>query len=176
VCIELTVAVGEEDELESAVARAKANKLAELRSSGETREVEFDILQIVTGVPRGEECDESTSVPDSHTNKWERYDSFSESADPIGRVEEEPVPSGVTNPAPSEPEYIYTQITPELIAEGYYHVQGDTVHVVNMRGLPLTSEALRGREPAVVARLLLRRDRETDFWGPLPSNPNFGVA
>jgi hypothetical protein len=78
--IELTVAVGEADELESAVAKAKADKLAELQAAGETREIHFDVFAVVTGVPRYENEFPPTSPPalESHTNKWERYDSFSE--------------------------------------------------------------------------------------------------
>jgi hypothetical protein len=51
--VPLYVVVGKPGEAAAAIEAAKAEKLAELREAGETREVHFDEpLVIVTGVPR----------------------------------------------------------------------------------------------------------------------------
>jgi hypothetical protein len=50
--VPLLVPVGEPEEAAAAIEAAKAEKLAELRATGEKREVHFDEMVIITGVPR----------------------------------------------------------------------------------------------------------------------------
>ena len=63
----LFIVAGSESEASARVEAAKADKLAELRATGDLREVKFDVVLVVTGVVRPGETADPASAPSAPT-------------------------------------------------------------------------------------------------------------
>jgi hypothetical protein len=170
VTVPLSVTVGTAAEIPAAVEQAEANKLAELRSAGETREVVFGGTICVTGVCRlagGEEWKPAPRPPLPHVAQDEDKE----------EVREEPRPSIVES-------YVWVQTRPcrddgndpGEILEGWFSVDDGTVTVTDREGRYITSRAMiAGEAPAAVARLLLCEKGPEDFNRRL-DYPRLGIA
>jgi hypothetical protein len=138
--------------------------LAELRASGDQREVHFDTTVIITGVPRDPDFLRDNSPP---------LISKETESEPSS----DPAPSGLEEPVASEtsilsPPYIWVatrQATedgdPGQIAEAWVTVEGGCVTLTDRDGKHVNSRAmLKGEDPAALARVLLHEARAgTDF-------------
>jgi hypothetical protein len=170
---------------------AKADKIAELRKAGETREIIFveptdgTPTVIITGVPRGElDDDEAPPIAKSPEDKAPRVEDFgarrrvNEMLSSVDR----PMP---TTPPPASierleegPHQIHVQIRgsdpdkgdPGQIVEGSFTIGGGgIVRVEDAEGRLLGTYVLQPQDdPAVAARRILReKGGPNAFWGPL---------
>jgi len=153
--IELTFVGASFEETQASVEAARERKTEELRASGEKRPIYFDVMQVVTGVPR---APESRSLTAS-----------SSTSEPASlRLHEEPVASAAksvpTFKAASQREtHLWVTIRPATnngdpgeIAEGFYSVEDGAVVLRDRTHRHITTRALReGQSPADLARQLL---------------------
>ena len=180
---------GDPGQLAAKVENYKADKLAELRTAGERREIVFDEpMVLITGVPRaGRDVPDEGEVPPiaevPRIAKAPRIEDYfarrrvseamsSASKPPPGT----PAPRPVENSRDEGPYRIIAQTwAPDLekgdpgeIAEGTYTICGGMVRVEDAEGRPLASQVLRpGDDPAVVARSILRAKTREQFWDPI---------
>jgi hypothetical protein len=173
--VELAV-VGERiEDATASVEDAKARKTAELRAEGEAREIYFDVLIIATGVPR-------------HTD-WRQMHAAKDTSSLCApsATTREPVASEDNGPAPSsssQPAYICTIVVPATdegdpgeIAEGWFSVSNSQVVVTDGDGQHIASRALmKGRDPASLARELLREARKPQTFTRRLDYPKLGTA
>jgi hypothetical protein len=138
------------------VEQAKADKLAELRAAGETREVVFEVTTVATGVCKHGEATE--------TKPWKP------TAPPfLPRPQRDEVVDVVEDevreaPAPVIETYVQVQVRqcqddddPGQIAEGWYSIDNGQVIVTNATGKYVGSHALlKGEDARMVAKRLLR--------------------
>jgi hypothetical protein len=153
--IELTFVGASFEETQASVEAARERKTEELRASSEKRPIYFDMMHVITGVPR---APESCSPPAS-----------SSTSEPASlRLHEEPVASAAksvpTCKAASQPEiHLWVTIRPATnngdpgeIAEGFYSVEDRAVVLRDRTHTHITTVALReGQNPADLARQLL---------------------
>ena len=160
------------------VEQAKADKLAELRAAGETREVVFEVTTVATGVCKHGEATE--------TKPWKP------TAPPfLPRPQRDEVVDVVEDEvreasAPVIETYVQVQVRqcqddddPGEIAEGWFSVDGRTVTVTAANGKYIGSHALlEGEDARVVAKQLLREKKapESEDFNRRLSYPNAGLA
>jgi hypothetical protein len=145
------------------VEQAKADKLAELRAAGETREVVFEVTTVATGVVKFGEATGPAWKPTAPP-----YLPRPSSVAPP--KEDEAVREA---PAPVIESYVQVQVgrchdddDPGEIAEGWFSVDGRTVTVTAANGKYVGSRVmLEGEDARVVAKQLLREKQapEEDF-------------
>jgi hypothetical protein len=168
----VVVAAADEDEdLEDATARA----IAKHPAPDDGRPVHREFAYIITGVPRGDP-DQAEPSPQLQTASEEGNSS---------PPSEEPAGSGVANlSAPSQPTYVRVTIRngnddgdPGAIAEAYYTIEDGVVVLRDPDDKHITSRALlKGEDPAVLARSLLREaEQPKDFNRPI-HHPKLGLA
>jgi hypothetical protein len=151
----------------------EADKLAELRKAGETREIVFDEPMVInTGVPRGADFGKDWAP----LKPYDRHD-----------ADDEPRAPAITRPSEAHegepyegPHPIHVQLRcsdpergdPGQIVEGSFTISaGGIVRVEDAEGRPLGSHVLQPLEdPRVVARRILREKKSpNEFWSnPIP--------
>ena len=171
VSIQTVVVVGRDEDLEDAKARA----LAKHPAPDDGRAVHREFFYIFTGVPGGDP-DQAEPSPQLQTASEEGNSS---------PPSEEPAGSGVANlSAPSQPTYVRVTIRngnddgdPGAIAEAYYTIEDGVVVLRDRDDKHITSRALlKGEDPAVLARSLLREaEQPKDFNRPI-HYPKLGLA
>ena len=141
------------------VEQAKADKLAELRAAGETREVVFEVTTVATGVCKHGEATE--------TKPWKP------TAPPfLPRPQRDEVVDVVEDevreaPAPVIETYVQVQVRqcqddddPGQVAEGWFSIDGKVLTVTDANGKYVGSRAmLEGEDARVVAKQLLREKK-----------------
>jgi hypothetical protein len=175
VSVPLFVVAGSESVARAQVEQTKADKLAELRAAGETREVVFDVTIVVTGVVKFGEATETklwkpTAPP--YLPKQDKQDEVIEEE----AVREEPVIET----------YVQVQVRqcqddddPGEIAEGWFSVDGGTVTVTAATGKYVGSRVmLKGEDARVVAKQLLREKKapESEAFNRRLIYPSAGLA
>jgi hypothetical protein len=175
VSVPLFIVAGSESVARAKVEQTKADKLAELRTAGDLREVVFDITLVVTGVVKfGEATGEPRKpMPSLRTPTVKQL--------PVDQREAEATPE-----APLIETYIAVQIgqcqedDPGQIREGYFSIDdGGTVTVTNATGKYVGSRALlQGEDARAVAKVLLREKKapESEAFNRRLSYPNAGLA
>lgn len=160
----------------------RAARLAQLRQSGERREIIFDETYIETGVPR-------------HPTHYERALAPAQSTSPTKTAERQPAGSALRLPesnelyakhAPqprpppdtSERRYVRTEINPTserdcgAIMEGTFTADGGTVRVYDLKGSLLGTQPVRpGDYVMTVAKRLLRKGAAPSFYAPIRYPP-----
>jgi hypothetical protein len=169
--IETVVVVGDDEDIEDAKARA----IAKYPAPDDGRPVHRDFFYVFTGVPRGDP-DQAEPAPQLQTASEEGNSS---------PPSEEPAGSGVANlSAPSQPTYVRVIIRngnddgdPGAIAEAWFTVEDGAVVLRDADDKHITSRALlKGEDPAVLARSLLREvEKPKDFNRPI-HYPKLGLA
>ena len=169
--IETVVVVGDDEDIEDAKARA----IAKYPAPDDGRPVHRDFFYVFTGVPRGDP-DQAEPAPQLQTASEEGNSS---------PPSEEPAGSGVANlSAPSQPTYVRVTIRngnddgdPGAIAEAWFTVEDGAVVLRDADDKHITSRALlKGEDPAVLARSLLREaEQPKDFNRPI-RYPKLGLA
>jgi hypothetical protein len=166
----ITVVCTRDEDVEDACERALAN-LPALDSDG--RPIHPDLSIIVTGVPR--DPDFGNWVPPQSASS-EGTDHPSEETTRSGEVRS---PS-----SPSEPAYVRVTIRngdkdgdPGQIAEAFYTIEDGLLVLRDSNDKHITSRALlKGEDPAVLAKILLReREGQNDFQQPI-HYPKLGFA
>ena len=168
VSVRATVVIGPDDDAET----EKARVLASLPTSDpEGRAIHYDVWVITTGVPRGDP-DQAEPAPQVQT---------ASSEGPSHPSTEEPAASG---PSCSRPTYVRVIIRngnddgdPGAIAEAYFTIEDGAVVLRDADDKHITSRALlRGEDPAVLARSLLREaEQPKEFNHPI-HYPKLGLA
>jgi hypothetical protein len=171
VSVKLFIVAGSESAARAKVEGAKADKLAELRAGGETREVVFDVTIVVTGVVKFGEA----------TEPWKPPPYLPKRAEVV--VEEEVIRE---DPQPPVIEtYICVQTRPchddddaGEISEGWFSIDGKTVTVTNANGGYVGSRTmLKGEDARVVAKQLLREKApESEAFNRRLIYPGAGLA
>jgi hypothetical protein len=173
VSVQTTVVVHPDESIEDAQARAMARHPV---SDSDGRAVHRELFFVFTGVPRD---------PDH----WKEENSSPQAAETSASSEEPSRPS--EEPDRSEPSYTrseptYVRVTirngddngdPGAIAEAYYTIEDGLVVLRDHDDKHLTSRALlKGEDPAVLARSLLREaEKPKDFNRPI-HYPKLGLA
>ena len=169
VSVQTTVVVEASDEnTENAVDRHVAS-LPTLTTDG--RPIHYDLLVIVTGVPRGPHLPGQWIPPQIASSERTAHPDEVEPA------------AGVLLSSHSQPAYIFvttrqaTNDDPGAIAEGLWSVDDGCVVVTDLEGKHTTSRILvKGTDPATLARVLLReREAPKDFQLPI-HYPKLGLA
>jgi hypothetical protein len=168
VSVRATVVIGPDDDAET----EKARVLASLPTSDpEGRAIHYDVWVITTGVPRGDP-DQAEPAPQVQT---------ASSEGPSHPSTEEPAASG---PSCSRPTYVRVIIRngnddgdPGAIAEAWFTIEDGAVVLRDADDKHITSRALlRGEDPAVLARSLLREaEQPKEFNRPI-HYPKLGLA
>jgi len=166
----VVVAAADEDEdLEDATARA----IAKHPAPDDGRPVHREFAYIITGVPRGDP-DQAEPSPQLQTASSEEGPSHPST--------EEPAASGPLSC--SRPTYVRVVVSngnddgdPGAIAEAYYTIEDGVVVLRDRDDKHITSRALlKGEDPAVLARSLLREaEQPKDFNRPI-HYPKLGLA
>jgi hypothetical protein len=169
--VPLCVVVEDPGQEAAEVESAEADKLAELRKAGETREVIFDEpMVIITGVPRDADFGKDWA-PLPSTKPYDRHDADDEPRKPaIVRPSEEPAEPLVEHRirvqvAPP------TENDPGAIVEGTYTLtEGGLLRVYDTDQNLLGTEHLGpGADAGAAARRVLREKKGPDpFWNPIP--------
>ena len=173
--VPLYVVAGSESEASAKVEQAKADALAELRATGDQREVKFTVELIVTGVLRP---GEATGEPWKPAPRPVLPSPVAAPSAPDEEVREEPQ-------RPVIETYVQVQVRAcrddddaGEIAEGWFSIDGKVLTVTDAKGKYVGSRAmLEGEDARVVAKQLLRGKKapEEEFNRPL-SYPNMGLA
>jgi len=156
------------------VEQAKADKLAELRAAGETREVVFDVTTVATGVARPGEATGPARKPLSPP--------YLPTRSPTAEVAEEEVIR--EDPQPVIETYIAVQIgqcqedDAGAISEGWFSVDNGQVIVTNANGKLVGSHTLlKGEDARVAAKKLLReKSPEAESFNRVLHYPSAGLA
>jgi hypothetical protein len=152
------------------VVRARTHKRASLRRAGETREIYFDEMVIISGVPRAERDENYTRPAVSEPPSPPIFDRRSSPREP--RVVDDITKK---TDAPENPMHrIWAQTRPPSdgnpggeIAEGWFKVEGGILHVEDMQGRLLGRQSVsRGENVEAIARKILREKTRNDFWAP----------
>jgi hypothetical protein len=193
VSVPLYVVAGSQTELRSKVEEAKASAIADLRATGDQREVVFTGTVVVTGVLRPGEAADPASVPTAPTFS-SREDALPSpvpspvSAAPAiavppdevveeGAVREEPQPPLIETYICVQTRQCHDDDDPGEIAEGWFSVDAGQVTVTNKAGKCVGSRALKGEDARVVAKQLLReKSPEAESFNRRLSYPNAGLA
>ena len=168
VSVQTTVVVESDDEnTEDACERHFANLPA---STPDGRAIHYGLLVIVTGVPRGPHLPGKWVPPQIQSSE--------------GALPSEPAGSGgVLSPSPpSRPVYVKVTIRngneddPGEIAEALFTIEHGLLILRDSNDKHITSRALlKGEDPAVLAKILLREAAPNDFQGKIVS-PKLGFA
>jgi hypothetical protein len=156
------------------VEQAKADKLAELRAAGETREVVFEVTTVATGVARPGEATGPAWQPLSPP--------YLPTRSPTAEVAEEEVIR--EDPQPVIETYIAVQIgqcqedDAGAISEGWFSVDNGQVIVTNANGKLVGSHTLlKGEDARVAAKKLLReKSPEAESFNRVLHYPSAGLA
>jgi hypothetical protein len=201
VSVPLFIVAGSETEARAQVESAKADALAKLHASGETREIIFDVTMAVTGVVRCGEATDPAAAPsapsfssgedvprrtadatlksqDDSEDEDASRPSLTTDATLESRDNSDPPPPLVETPIAVQIRACRDDDDPGEVVEGYFSVDGSTVTVTNKSGGHVGSMALlEGEDARVVAKQLLRGKKapEEEFNRPL-SYPNAGLA
>ena len=169
VSVQTVVVVHPDESVEDAQARAVARHPV----PDDGRAVHREFYYVFTGVPRDpDHWKEENSSPQAAETSAE---------EPSHPTEVEPVASG---PSCSEPTYVRVTIRngddngdPGAIAEAYFTIEDGVVVLRDRDDKHLTSRALlKGEDPAVLARSLLREaEQPKDFNRPI-HYPKLGLA
>jgi hypothetical protein len=172
--VPLCVVVEDLEQVAAEIESVKADKLAELRKAGETREIVFDEPMVInTGVPREEDFGKDWA-PLPPTKPYDRHDADDEPRKPaITRPSEEPAEPLMAHPirvqiAPP------TETDPGAIVEGSYTLAEDgVVRVYDVDHNLLGTEHLPpGADAGPAARRVLRgKVGGGDFSRPLDYPP-----
>jgi hypothetical protein len=163
VSVQTTVVVGaHDDDTEDAVDRHLAN-LPTLTTDG--RPIHYDLLVIVTGVPRG------PYLP----GKWVPPVQTASSAEGALPSEETTRSGEVSSPSSSsEPAYVRVTVRhgdeddPGQIAEAWYTIEEGLLVLRDADDKHITSRGLlKGEDPAVLARILLHERAPNEFQQPI---------
>jgi hypothetical protein len=164
----VTVVCTRDEDVEDACERTLSN-LPPLDPDG--RPIHYDLLAVVTGVPRGPHLPGQWTAPQVKP-------ASSKGTDHPDEVE---APSGPPLPC-SEPVYIRTIVRngndedPGQIIEARYTVEDGAVILRDTDGKFITSRALlNGENPEVLARVLLRERKPNEFQEPI-HYPKLGLA
>jgi hypothetical protein len=159
------------------VEQAKADKLAELRAAGETREVVFEVTTVATGVCKHGEATETKPWKPTAPPFLPRPQ-----RDEVVEVVEDEVREA---PAPVIETYVQVQVRqcqddddPGQVAEGWYSIDGKVLTVADANGKYVGSRTmLEGEDARVVAKQLLReKSPEAESFNRRLSYPNAGLA
>ena len=160
------------------VEQAKADKLAELRAAGETREVVFEVTTVATGVCKHGEATETKPWKPTAPPFLPRPQ-----RDEVVEVVEDEVREA---PAPVIETYVQVQVRqcqddddPGQVAEGWYSIDGKVLTVADANGKYVGSRAmLEGEDARVVAKQLLREKKvpESESFNRRLSYPNALLA
>jgi hypothetical protein len=177
VSVKLTVVAGSATEARSKVEGAKADKLAELRATGDQREVVFDVTLVTTGVMR---CGEGpVSEPWKPTAP-----PYLPRSSPMVTAPSDEKEAVRAEPEPVIESYVQVQVRQCCndddageISEGWYSIANGQLTLTDASGKFITSRAIAaGEDPKTLARMLLREKRTpSDFNRPL-SYPSAGLA
>jgi hypothetical protein len=158
----LYVVVSDPGQVEAEIESAKADKLAELRKAGETREIVFDEPWVInTGVPRGADFGKDWA-PLPPTKPYDRHDAADESPKPaITRPSEEPAEPLVAHHRIHVQVAPPTERDPGAVIEGSYTLtESGVVRVYDADRNLLGSERLApGADAGAAARRVLREKR-----------------
>jgi hypothetical protein len=171
VSVQTTVVVGRDEDVEEATARA----LARHPRAADGRAVHHDLLVIVTGVPR----------PDPDQGEPQVQTASSEGN--LSSPPEGPAGSGagiLTEPSQPTPTYVRVTIRngdddgdPGAIAEAYYSIEDGLLVLRDSDDRHITSRALlKGQDPAVLAKSLLREAEEPESFNHPIRYPKLGLA
>jgi hypothetical protein len=176
ISVPLFVVVGAASSADAAVEQAKADKLKELHTAGETREVVFATTVVVTGV-----CKHGEAAV--HGEPWKpTAPPFLPGPKRDEVVEEEEVQ---TDPEPVIQTYVCVQTRRchddddvGEVTEGYFSVDDDRVTVTDTKGRYIGSRALlKGEDARVVAKQLLRaKTPESESFNRRLDYPNAGLV
>ena len=178
VSVQLTVVVSTESRVHDAVEQAKASKLAELRAAGEEREVRFDVMAVVTGVPK---AGDDTGEP------WKPisppfFPRPSSGAPPTNEEEaarEEPQPPIIESYVQVQVRQCRDDDDPGEIAEGWFSIEDGVLTVTDANGKYVGSRAMiAGEDARVVAKQLLREKKvpEGEDFNRRLDYPKLGIA
>jgi len=201
VSVPLYIVAGSEASARAQEERAKADKLAELRATGDQREVVFSPVELViTGVVQHGEARDPERAPTAPA--FSRDDAAAPRVGPrdfaplpaasagaaaptavltaadTGVEQEEPQPPLVETPICVQTRQCRNDDDPGEVVEGYFSVDGSTVTVTNASGGHVGSRAITaGEDPKTVARRLLReKTPESESFTRRLSYPNMGMA
>jgi hypothetical protein len=178
--IPLFVAVGTASAADAAVEQVKADKLKELHTAGETREVVFATTIVVTGV-----CKHGEATV--HGEPWKptappylpRTSSVAPEPNEEEAVRADPQPPLFETYISVQTRACHDDDDAGEIAEGWFSIDGKVLTVTDANGKYVGSRAmLEGEDARVVAKQLLREKKAPEsesFSRPL-SYPNAGLA
>ena len=170
---------------------AKADKLAELRATGDLREVKFDVVLVVTGVVRPGETADPASAPSAPTFSSREgapirppMMSALPTSPPSPEVVEESRPGKSRSPRSSrrtsvfKPQRATLTMIPARSRRAGLSIEGKVLTVTDANGRHVGSRAmLEGENPRVVAKRLLReKTPESESFSRPLSYPNAGLA
>jgi hypothetical protein len=156
------IVVGSEDEIEEALAKAKA---AAVEKYGNNPPLYFDYLVVVTGVPRGPDSYRYASGPDEEPE--------ASAEQPVGDAPQD-VPAYCAPPHPST--YVFTTTRPAdddgyagEILDGYFEVTDGELVLTDIQQRFISSHRLmEGEDPYTVAKRMLKKSTDNlDFERPL---------
>ena len=174
--VDLYVVAGSQTELRSKVEEAKASAIADLRATGDQREVVFTGTVVVTGVCQHGEAADQQSEPWKPTVP--PFFPGPKRDEVVKEEAEEPQPPVIETPICVQVRQCRDENDPGEIAEGYFSVDGKTVTVTNKSGGDVGSRTmLKGEDPRVVAKQLLReKSPEAEEFNRVLHYPSAGLA
>jgi hypothetical protein len=179
VSVPLWIVAGSETEARAQVEQAKADKLAELRAAGETREVVFEVTTVATGVARPGEATGPAWKPLSPPYLPTLVSTASSEAVDLRDDVAEAEPPLIETYVQVQVRQCQDDDDPGEIAEGWFSVDGGTVTVTAASGKYVGSRAmLKGEDARVVAKQLLREKKapESEAFNRRLSYPNVGLV
>jgi hypothetical protein len=177
ITVPLSVVVTYESQLHDAVEQAKADKLAELHAAGEEREVRFDVMAVVTGVPK---AGDDTGEPWKPISPpfFPRPSSGAPPTNEEEAVREEPQPPIIESYVQVQVRQCRDDDDAGEIAEGWFSIDDGVLTVTDANGKYVGSRAIAGEDARVVAKQLLREKKqpESEDFNRRLSYPNAGLA
>jgi hypothetical protein len=188
VSVPLYVVAGSQTELRSKVEEAKASAIADLRATGDQREVVFTGTVVVTGVCQHGEAADPASAPSAPSFAL-REDGAAAAlplptpvapamvADVVKKEAEEPQPPLLETYVCVQTRRCEDADDPGQIAEGWFSIDGKVVTVTNASGKYVGSrKMIAGEDARVVAKQLLReKSPEGESFNRVLHYPNAGL-
>jgi hypothetical protein len=187
ISVPIYVVAGSKNAAHIKVEETKADKLAELHASGETREIMFAVNVVITGVCQHGEVADPPSVPSAPSFASPEDVAIRPSlpSSPV-RAAANFVEEEAAEPQPPVIEtYVCVQVRqchddddPGEIAEGWFSIDGKVLTVTNASGKYVGSRTmLKGEDARVVAKQLLREKvPESESFNRRLSYPSAGLA